>query len=319
MAIAVGNFIFTPVSYNDATRRKLVVSNRRLIVTHHAPDLDAIGSTWLLKRFASQDFADARIAFVNPGDTITLEAAEEYGAQLHEVTHVDTGFGEFDHHQADKAKLRVCASSLVFDYLCKLHPELAEDEALKILIEYINQIDHFEEIFWPEAKEHRPLFMIHELIKGHEQTDPHNDESQLYFGFQCLNNAYAIITQHVSAEKIIKEKGQEFMIKAGKCLAVLTSNDDTIKLAQKYGYILVIRKDPKLGAIRIKIRPDAEFDLDQLYDQIKTIDQTGTWFYHGSGKMLLNGSTKDRNQKPSPLSLEQVVEMVKGLYGNTDI
>jgi hypothetical protein len=290
------------------------VSTRRLIVTHHAPDLDAIGSTWLLKRFASQDYADARIAFVNPGDTITLEEAEEYGAQLHEVTHVDTGFGEFDHHQPDRGKLHICASSLVFDYLCKLHPELADDAALKFLIAYITQIDHFEEIFWPEIAEGRTLFMIHELIKGHELTDPHNDESQLYFGFQCLNNAYAITAQHLKAEDIIKEKGEEFQIKYGRCLGLETSNDDTIKLAQQQGFVLVIRKDPKLGSVRIKVRPDAEFDLAALYEQIKKVDQIGSWFYHASGKMLLNGSTKDRNKKPSPLSLKQVVEMAKALY-----
>lgn len=289
-------------------------TTRRLIVTHHAPDLDAIGSTWLLKRFAAQDYADARVAFVNPGDTITLSEAEEYGAQLHEVTHVDTGFGEFDHHQPDKAKQRICASSLVYDYLCGLHPDLKDDKALQVLIEYITQIDHFEEIFWPEAKEHRTMFMIHELIKGHELFDPHNDESQLYFGFDCLNNAYAIITQQLKAEEIIQEKGQKFYIKYGECLALNTSNDDTIKLGQKQGFILVVRKDPKLGSIRIKIRPDAPFDLTPVYEQIKTLDQTGTWFYHGSGRMLLNGSTKDRNQKPSPLSLNQVVEIIKAVY-----
>jgi hypothetical protein len=27
--------------------------------------------------------------------------------------------------------------------------------------------------------------MIHELIRGHEFTDPHNDDSQMHFGFQC--------------------------------------------------------------------------------------------------------------------------------------
>lgn len=288
---------------------------RRLIVTHHAPDLDAICSVWLLKKFASQDYADARVAFVNPGANITLNEAEEYGAQLHEVTHVDTGSGEFDHHQPAKAVLHICASSLVFDYLCTQHPDLKDDEALKILIEYAIQIDHFEEIYWPEAKEHRSLFMLHELIKGHELTDPHNDESQLYFGFACLENAYAVMTQQIKAEQIVAEKGQEFEIRFGKCLALNTSNDDTIKLAQKQGYMLVIRKDPKLGSIRIKIRPDAKFDLSELYSQIKTLDQTGTWYFHGSGRMLLNGSTKDRNQKPSPLSLKQVVEMIIALYG----
>ncbi len=291
------------------------MSNRLLIVTHHAPDLDAIASVWLLKRFAAQDFADARVGFVNPGATITLEEAEEHGSQLHEVTHTDTGFGEFDHHQPERAMLRVCATSLVYDHVCKIHPELHDDKALQILVEHVNQVDHFEEIFWPASSEPRNLLMIQDLIKGCELTDPHDDESQLYFGFACLEKAYAILTLHCGAKKIIAEKGQEFTIKAGKCLAIETSNDDTIKLGQKMGYVLVVRKDPKIGIMRVKVRPDADLELTALAAKVKTADPTANWFFHGSGKMLLNGSVKDHDQKPSRLLLEQMVTFIQELYG----
>jgi len=291
------------------------VSNRRLIVTHHAPDLDAITAVWLLKHFVAQDYADARIAFVNPGNTITLQQAQEYGAQLHEVTHTDTGFGEFDHHQPERAKQRVCATSLVYEHACSIHPELRDDEALQILVEHVNQVDHFEEIYWPESSTPRNIFTIQELIKGCELTDPHDDESQLYFGFSCLEKAYAALGQHVKAKNIIVDDGREFLIKAGKCLAIETSNDETIKVAQKLGYQLVIRRDPKLGIIRIKVRPDAQLNLDVLADKVKQIDTEASWFYHGSGKMLLNGSTKDRDQHPSKLSLEQVTALIQELYG----
>ncbi len=104
--------------------------SRKLIVTHHAPDLDAITSVWLLKRFDSQKYADAKVAFVNPGDTISLEEAEkEFNCQLHEVTHVDTGLGEFDHHQPERASRDVCAATLVFDYLKEVRPEIINDKA----------------------------------------------------------------------------------------------------------------------------------------------------------------------------------------------
>lgn len=289
--------------------------NRRLIVTHHAPDLDAITSVWLLKRFVAQDYADARIAFVNPGDTITLQEAEEYGAQLHEVTHTDTGFGEFDHHQPERARQRVCATSLVYEHACGIHPELRDDEALQILVEHVNQVDHFEEIFWPESSTPRNIFTIQELIKGCELTDPHNDESQLYFGFSCLEKAYAALGQHVKAKNIISGEGREFFIKVGKCLAIETSNDETIKIAQKLGYQLVIRKDPKLGIIRIKVRPDAQLTLERLAEKVKQLDPQANWFYHGSGKMLLNGSIKDRDQSPSKLTLDHMITTIEELYG----
>ncbi|MFZ5376624.1 MAG: hypothetical protein ACOZAN_03075 [Patescibacteria group bacterium] len=290
---------------------------RPLIVTHHAPDLDAITSTWLLKRFHGQDFADAKIAFVNPGDKIELEEAEKHQAQLHEVVYVDTGLGKFDHHQPERAKQNVCATTLVFDYLCQLYPDYANDQALKELVDYVNQIDHFQEISWPESQSARFTLTISELIRGHEFTNPHDDDSQMNFGFQCLDNAYASLRQHVKAKEIIKKKGIEFELPAGKCLAIKTRNDDTIKLAQKQGYVLVIRKDPTQGHVRIKARPDSAIDLSILAPKIMSKDKVGTWFLHGSGKMLLNNSKKHRGHTPSPLKLEQVVEIIKETYGES--
>ncbi len=277
--------------------------------------MDAISAVWLLKRFVAQDFADAKVAFVNPGETIALEEAEHYGAQLHEATHVDTGFGEYDHHQPERAMQRICATTLVYDHACKIHPELKEDGALALLVEHVNQVDHFEEIYWADSSAPRNLMMIQDLIKGCELTEPHDDESQLYFGFACLEKAYAVLVQHCKAQEIIAQKGQEFNIKAGKCLAIETSNDDTIKLGQKMGFVLVVRKDPKLGIVRVKVRPDADLMLHALAEKVKIADPAAHWFFHGSGKMLLNGSTKDRDQKPSKLLLEQMVTIIKELYG----
>jgi len=288
--------------------------SRKLLVTHHAPDLDAVASVWVLKRFDSQHYSDAQISFVNPGSKITLEEAEELGHQLHEVTHVDTGLGEFDHHQPENASDQICATSLVHKHCIKIHPELADDQALQLLVDFVTEVDHFKEIYWPEANDIKYNFMIHELIRGLEYFDPHNDESQIHFGMTCLDSSYAILTQRVKAEKIIENKGQEFQIKAGKALALDTRNDDTLKMAQKMGYALVLRKDTKLGNIRIKVRPDADIDLKQLHEKIIEIDKKGTWFYHASGKMLINGSVKHRSQTPSPLPLSEVVAIIKDIY-----
>jgi uncharacterized UPF0160 family protein len=287
---------------------------RALIVTHHAPDLDACTSTWLLKRFDAQHYADAKIAFVNPGEEISLEEAEVHGCQLHEVTHVDTGFGKFDHHQPDRGQQYISASSLVYDYLLKVYPDYINDRALKTLVNFVTEIDHFGEVEWPESDNVRYCFMINELIRGMEFTNPHNDESQIYFGFQCLDNVYATLTQHLKAVEILDEEGIEIELKHGKALALETRNDDTIKLAQKRGYDLVIKKNPEQGNIRIKARPDSQITLNKLAEEISKIDTKGTWFNHPSGKMLINGSSKHRDQVPSPLSLDQVVALVRKYY-----
>lgn len=289
---------------------------RKLIVTHHAPDLDAISSVWLLKRFDSQRYALAKVAFVNPGDTISLEEAEkEFNCQLHEITHVDTGLGEFDHHQIERASREICAATLIFDYLKQVRPEIAEDHALVEMIKIIVDVDHFGEIYWPEAKENRFVFTLHELIHGHESIEPHDDDSQLHFGMKALDCAYAEMTNRLKAEEIIESKGIEFEIKEGKCLALETQNDESIKLSQVMGYVLAVRKDSEYGHIRIKVRPDAELNLDKLNQAIKEIDPKATWFYHASGKMLLNGSVKHRNQTASSLSLKGVIHLIQKLYG----
>lgn len=289
---------------------------RKLIVTHHAPDLDAIASVWLLKRFDSQRYANAKIAFVNPGDTISLEEAEkEFNCQLHEVTHVDTGLGEFDHHQMERASREICAATLVFDYLKQIRPEINDDLALVEMIKVIVDVDHFGEIYWPEAKENRFVFTLHELIHGHESIEPHDDDSQLHFGMQALDCAYAEMTNRLKADEIISNKGIEFTIKEGKCLGLETQNDESIKLAQVKGYVMAVRKDSEFGHLRIKVRPDAEMNLEKLYLALKEIDQKATWFYHASGKMLLNGSIKHRNQVASSLSLQSVIHLIEKLYG----
>ncbi len=288
---------------------------RKLIVTHHAPDLDAITSVWLLKRFDAQNYANAKVAFVNPGETIALEVAEkEFNCQLHEVTHVDTGLGEFDHHQAEKASREICAATLVFDYLKQTRPEIVKDLALIEIIKIVLDVDHFGEIDWPEAKNNRFVFTLHELIHGHESIEPHDDDSQLHFGMKALDCAYAGMTNRLKAEEIIAHKGVEFNIRAGKCLGLETQNDESIKIAQVKGYVLAIRKDPEFGHIRIKVRPDAQLNLEKLYQAIKEIDPKATWFYHASGKMLLNGSIKHRNQIASALSLTGAIRLIQKLY-----
>lgn len=285
-----------------------------LLVTHHAPDLDAIGAVWMLMRFDSQHYGTAKITFVNPGETIKAEEAENLGFQLHEVTHVDTGFGDFDHHQPERGQQFISATSLTYEYICNVHPELKENQSLKTIANFVTEIDHFREIYWADAQNPRYTFMIHELIKGIEFSDPHNDDSQLHFGLQCLDSAFGVITQRLKAEEIIAQEGIIFECSAGKCLGVETSNDETIKLAQKKGYALVIRKDPKLGNIRIKVRPDCDIDLKPVADIMKQIDSNASWFYHQSGKMLINGSSKHRNQKASNLPLKEVIAIIQATY-----
>jgi hypothetical protein len=287
---------------------------KKYIVTHHVPDLDAITSTWLLKTFDQQHYGEARFEFVDPGNTLDENRMHELQVTATDITHVDTGLGEFDHHQADRGQQYVCATTLVGDYLIQLHPDLKTDTALQEILSFVNEIDHLHEIYWPEANHHRYSFMVHELLEGMEKLQLHDDDSLLHFGMTCLDAIYAHLSQTIKAEELLKQKAYFFEVKEIRCAAIETENDDVIKVAQKQGILMVVRKDPQKGFVRIKVRPDSTIDLKPVYEEIIKQDPQANWYYHPSGKMLLNGSSKHRNQNPSTLTLAEVVTIIKEAY-----
>ena len=135
---------------------------------------------------------------------------------------------------------------------------------------------------------------------------------------QCLDAMVHNFEGRIWAEKEIADKGIPFRIKAGKAMAFETVNDGVLKLAQKMGYLLVIRKDPRKGYVRIKVRPESgpedNLDLTLAYEKLKEIDPEATWFLHVSKKMLLNGTPKNPKMIPSKLSLQEIINVIKEIY-----
>ncbi|MEO8582033.1 MAG: hypothetical protein ABI425_05685 [Patescibacteria group bacterium] len=285
----------------------------RLLVTHHAPDLDAISSVWMLKTFDNQHYADAKVGFVDPGQIITEEKILDLGytsADFEVITHTDTGLGEFDHHQKDRGLQHISATSLTYDHCCTLHPELKTDLALKELVRIVTDIDHFADCFWPEANDARYAFMLDAILDGLQRAGLHTDETQLAFGMKCLQGVYKKLEETTKAEQILK-RGVEFTTKWGKGVGIETNNDTVIKFAQKSGYAVVIKKDPDEFHARIKGIPIDSLDLTPLADAVMAKDKIGTWYFHASKKMLLNGSEKSANKVATPLTLPELIELAK--------
>ena len=92
----------------------------RYIVAHSSPDLDAITSAWLIKKFL-RGWEDAKIKFCPAGERLLPlpkgqgfeYAIEEKGED--EYIHVDTGMGPLDHHQTSDPK--VCAATLTLNFV----------------------------------------------------------------------------------------------------------------------------------------------------------------------------------------------------------
>lgn len=223
--------------------------------------------------------------------------------------HVDTGLGKFDHHDVDED---TCAAEKV---LCSIpginRSNSINNEALERLIDVVNEIDHFREVYFPNpAADFYDLGLVAQL-DGWKLLFSNNPQKIVDLSLNCLDGIYKQFQNKVWAEKLLKEEGIEFKTKWGKGIGIETNNDEVIHTGQKKGYVVVVRKDPKKGYVRIKSLPDQKMDLTDLWKKLKSADAEATWFLHINKHMILNGSTKNPKMKPTKLSLREIIEILK--------
>lgn len=314
----------------------------KIIVTHKACDLDAVASSWIIKRFLP-GWENAEIRTVPAGEKLAgkylrkgeiTEKVVFGDGEDADVIHVDTGMDSLDHHQINDDD--VCSTSLAFDYVLKHNVSLGKDEnkaaALKRIVEYTVDDDHFQEVFYLNPTADVYDFSIVGLLHGIKLLYPKDDVSVLNFGMDALDAAFHYFENRVWAESEIAERGIRFESKWGKSLAIETLNDTVLKLGQQMGYVLTVRKDPATGNVRIKVRPkmrselkakssklkakifeDVDVDLTSVYEKLKKMEPEASWYLHISKRMLLNGSSKNPNMKGSKLTLSEVVEVLQNI------
>ncbi len=303
-----------------------------MIATHKSSDLDAILSVWLIKRYIPS-WIDARVVFVPAGQKYEGEYSQE-GRAIEkigedEIIHVDTGMGKLDHHQVDDDN--VCAAKLAYDYVLSIPDNTlslnpTRQKAVERLVEIAIDIDHFQEVYYQDPSSYIYDLSIVETINGFRMMFPKDDQALVEFVMKVLDAQVHTFENRIWAEEEIAQKGIEFETKWGKALGIETLNDEVLKLAQKMGYVVTVRKDPHLAAVRIKVRPkrrqkilekansdfdSIDIDLTPVYEKVKELDPDATWFLHASKRMLLNGSSKNPEMRGSILSLDQVIEVLK--------
>jgi len=272
----------------------------KTIVTHLGPDLDAITSVWLVKTFMPE-WKEAALAFVPAGKTLH-DQDPDYDD---EIMHVDTGFGQYDHHQTDDD---ICASVLIYR---KLIMEHSRDPALERLVGVVNDIDHFREVFFPNPTADFWNISIVSQIDGWRLLYSDDPTKVVNLGMDSLDAIYKAFQNKIWAESEIKLKGNIFESKWGQAMAIETINDEVVHLGQKNGYKLVIRKDPHKGYVRIKAFPDPQIDLTEYFNQLKSMDPDATWFLHANRHMILNGTSKNPDMKPTKLPIAEIVSCFK--------
>lgn len=282
----------------------------KIVVTHSSPDMDAITSAWLVKKFLP-GWENSTVKFVPAGDRINgnknaTDVIEKIGED--EVIHVDTGLGPLDHHQT--ASDKVCGASLAFDFVKKniADPKLS---AVERMVRVIVDIDHFKEVFRKDPLADYHEFDLAGILDGLKLQLPGQDDYYVEFVSKCLDAVLHEFENRIWAEKEIADNGKKFETRFGKGIGFETINDSVVKLAQKMGYAIAARKDPRKGYVRIKVRPDSKIDLTLAFEKLKKIDPDATWYLHVSKKMLLNGSVKNPKMKPTTLSLEKIIKVLK--------
>jgi len=274
----------------------------KTIVLHIFPDLDAITCAWLLSRYLPE-WDEADVVFTpqqKDWNSIKPDSNPD-------VLYCDTGYGKFDHHQIQE---RTCASRRVFDYLTTHgHIHAKESDAVLRIVDYVTDIDNFGEVRYPEPMADRYEFCLHQLITGLKKKGM-TDSMLVQTVSTLLDGVLQLFVYKIKAEQEIV-KGFVFYSKYGKSLAMNSSNDEAMRMAQKKGYALVVMKDPQKKTARIKTLPSPELDLTPVYDKIKKVDPKGTWFLHILKNMLLNGSSRTPDSVPTPLSLQQLIEIIR--------
>lgn len=275
------------------------------IVTHHIPDLDAIASVWMIKKFLP-NWQDANVCYVPAGETLDKMTVD---SDPH-IMHVDTGFGFLDHHQTDSD---TCAAKKTYRHIQKnvTKDEIWENEALERMADVVNFYDHFREVTIPDIKADYHVFDCINIIDGLKSLYPLDNQKITDTGFIIMDAIYKMMQEKIWAEEILEKEGREFMSIWGKAIAFETINDTVLKLAQKSGFVIAVRKDPKKKYVRIKGLPGTKVDLSRIYEEMMHKDPQATWYLHASKKLLLNGSTRNPSMKPTRLTLTEIINILK--------
>ncbi len=295
----------------------------KIIVTHVSPDWDAIGSVWVAKKFLP-GWQDAEVRFVPAGDRIGKTKGKDVQDPIEmigedEVIQVDTGMGPLDHHQTSDRQ--VCGASRTWDFVSSQLEEKGQHltdihrESVDRIMKVITEIDHFREVFWADPAADQYEFSLIGVLEGLKYAKPMQDDFYVKFGIECLDALFHEFESRIWAEREIKEKGIEFETSKGRALGVETMNEQVLKLGQKIGYQLVVKKDPRRGNVAIKTLPETPdnegIDLTSAHDQLSKMDPDATWYLHVSKKMLLNGSSKNPKMKPTKLKLDDIIKVLE--------
>ncbi|HBQ50833.1 hypothetical protein A3B42_03140 [Candidatus Daviesbacteria bacterium RIFCSPLOWO2_01_FULL_38_10] len=269
----------------------------KTLVTHINPHLDDIAAIWLFKKFHT-DFKDAGLEFISAHEgNLGLTDSDN-------KVYFGVGRGKFDEHKGD---LEDCATSLVWKDIQNqgLAPkDEAELKAYEELVEWSRLIDlgrmpiqEFDE------------FSVQAFIRPHESTQESSKEAAI-LGEKILDRILSVLKRKQQAI-LDWEKAVEFQTEFGKTIAIISETVDR-EFCRGQTADLFLMYNPKYKSVQF-FTPSFEIDLKPIYDKVKLIDPEASWFLHQSHHMVICGSSSAPDSKPTKLTFEQLIELVKSV------
>lgn len=276
----------------------------KTIVTHLNPDLDAVFSVWLIRRFLP-GWSKAGIKLVPAGETFAGKPADGDS----DILHCDTGGGRFDHHLHNDF---VCAATLVWEEVLSQNEKIKDwqKRAIARILTVVNEIDHARFLSWPEPASDRYEFSLHQLIGGLTGNYQNQPEEMFTDVLPLVDSLFRIFGEKIEAEEVLKN-GLEFKTKWGKGIAVETNNAEVHHLGLKLGFALIVRKRPRTGHLGIYGNWQKGVNLKKIFEKLIKKDPKANWFFHSSGCLILNGSTSNPKMKPTKLGLKDALKIIK--------
>lgn len=276
----------------------------KTIVTHLSPDIDAIASVWLIHRFLP-GWEEAHVELVTPGMTLHDMPPDRDS----NILHVDTGGGQFDHHHTSDC---TSAARLIFDHLCaEGHMKDSDIPALERIVDVITRYDHFQEVYLEDADDDMHVFSLAYVILGLRPNSAYG-QRMIEFSEEALDGILQYMKGKLHAEELI-ERGYTYTTYWGKTLVIETDNDSAMRAAFMKGFDMVIRFSPHYKNVAIKVNPRVKRTLKKLQKPLIKQDPDAFWFYHASGRVMLNAARKEMRHRVTKYSLNEIVEIVKGI------
>jgi len=287
-----------------------------MIITHTAPDMDAITSCWLLQRFGGLNAAEIR--FVNTGnpDPELLASAEAV---------VDTGKiydptkNRFDHHQDAKLK---SATYLVAD---TLRTRGGHEEALREIWPLIVLIDEADRGIWSSGSSQSRVHGLHAIFSGGLPSGM-SDLGMLAWGYQLLDSLFTTYQRRAEGRAALTEH-LVYESDDGLLLAIKDAPRSATSAAFERGARLVLFADTTSNAIGLQrssewATPHAGDLVERLAERLAAwaaapVDDDGfepdlaqalgaeldTWFKHPVGFFAGRGTAKAPSNEPISIGL----------------